>query len=244
MVSLPGGRFVMGNDGISVQGELDYARPSHDVTVPPFKIDVTEVTVAAYRRCVDAGVCSLPTPDKPAPTWPTCKWFEPDREEHPINCVDWNQANTYCKWVGKELPSEEMWEFAARGKEGREFPWGRSVPGERYGAPDDIYDRLEGSCRTPDKESDYNTCPVGSAPRGATPEGVLDLAGNVKEWTSSVACEYGKKSTCDQKLRIVRGGRNDWFDHPYQSLVYFRAVSELNSSNAAKGFRCAKSEKP
>jgi formylglycine-generating enzyme len=240
MIALKGGLFTMGHDGLSPEGELDDSQPSHTASVPPFQIDVTEVTVDAYRRCVEDGACSVPENRKrELLSLPLCTWYEPDRGNHPINCVSWYQADAYCKWAGKQLPTEEMWEFAARGKTDREFPWGRSVPNSRWGIPNDIYERLQGSCTTEDKKSDYDTCPVGSAPKGATPEGVLDLAGNVAEWTSSPYCSYTTKK-CDPELRIVRGGINNWYGFPYRVRNVMRGPAKLHRAWSEFGFRCAK----
>ena len=243
MIALKGGTFTMGTDAVAPNGELDNDRPSHFATVPPFRIDMTEVTVDAYRRCVEDGACSMPE-HKPRPLQrPPCNWNEAGRGAHPINCVTWHQADAYCKWTGKQLPTEEMWEFAARGKHGRDFPWGPGVPNHRWGAPADVYERLEGSCRTPDKSSDYDTCPVGSAPLGATPEGVLDLAGNVMEWTASPHCSYATKK-CDDKLRVVRGGTNNWYSFPSTILTHGRGGVDPDASGGTHGFRCARLDKP
>jgi len=240
MVALKGGAFLMGDDSITPNGELDLSRPSHTATTPPFRIDVTEVTVDAYRRCVDAGACSLPTQQPAGLEWPTCTWFEPNRGNHPINCVTWRQTDAYCTWAGKQLPTEEMWEFAARGPYGREFPWGRRVYGHRWFLPTDIHERVQGSCHADNKRLHYETCPVGSAPLGATPEGVLDLAGNVQEWTSSPYCDYSGKKKCDQALRVFRGGNNDWYTYSYEMHSAYRGAADLDVASAAIGFRCAK----
>jgi formylglycine-generating enzyme required for sulfatase activity len=234
----------MGTDTLSPQKELDWARPEHTATSPSFRMDVTEVTVDAYRRCVEAGPCSPPTDLPHHPQWPTCSWYGAARGNHPVNCVTWEQADAYCRWAKKQLPTEEMWELAARGPHGREFPWGRKVPNQTWGAPDDVYQRLEGSCRTPDHESDYDTCPVGSAPLGATPEGILDLAGNVSEWTTTPSCDYGKKGKCYDNYRIARGGTNDWYDYPHRTWTVYRGSEQLGKANATIGFRCVKLDNP
>ena len=244
MIALQGGTFDMGTDGITHQNELDWCRPLHTAKVGPFQIDVTEVTVEAYRRCVDANVCSPPVQQKEEIDWPKCTWFEPDRKNHPVNCVTWAQADGYCRWAGKELPTEEMWEFAARGKTGRDFPWGDGVRGERWGAPHDILDRLMGSCQKPNRETEHDTCPVGSALLGATPEGVLDLAGNVREWTASMGCPYDKKMHCDREDHAIRGGTNNWYSRPYANLAYYRGAGEPDYVSQWLGFRCAKSGAP
>jgi len=235
----------MGHDGISPNGELDDARPSHWATVPPFRIDITEVTVDAYRRCLEAGACSVPVDAKvdlgePVP----CNWTEPNRGNYPINCVTWQQADGYCRWAGKQLPTEEMWEFAARGKAARDFPWGPAVPNQRWGVPPDVLERLRGSCQGQFKSTaDPSTCPVGSAPKGATPEGVLDLAGNVGEWTASDYCEYATK-TCNAAKKVARGGDNGWSRLPFRTLTVFRADLDPTYASPIFGFRCAKLDKP
>ena len=248
MVALKGGVFTMGTDALAPQGELDAARPEHMATVPAFHIDVTEVTVDAYRRCVEDGVCSLPA-NKPRVLQadPRCSWYVADRGNHPVNCVTWHQADGYCKWTGKQLPTEEMWEFAARGKHGRDFPWGPGVPNHRWGAPGDVDKRLQGSCRNrhgySDYDSDYDTIPVGCAPLGATPEGVLDLAGNVAEWTSSPGCDYATKK-CDDNRRILKGGINDWSTFPHWMLGATRSAGDPAAAMSTIGFRCARLDKP
>lgn len=233
----------MGHDGISPEGQLDDSHPAHFASVPPFQIDITEVTVDAYRRCVEDGACSLPEQQPRELARPPCNWYETSRGHHPINCVSWHQADAYCKWTGKQLPTEEMWEFAARGKTERIFPWGPGAPGSRWGAPPDIFERLEGSCWTEDRKSNFDTCPVGSAPRGATPEGVLDLAGNVSEWTSSPYCKYAGKK-CDDMVRGVRGGVNNWHSFPHWTWNTYRAGVEPGVTSNLVGFRCARLDKP
>lgn len=240
MARFAGATFTMGEDVVSPDRELDWSTPSHAASVPPFELDVTEVTVGAYRRCFDAGVCSTPGNEPRASAWPTCNWGVDGRDDYPINCVTWRQADAYCRWAKKELPTEEMWEYAARGKSGRTFPWGNKVDGMRWGAPPDVYERLEGRCRTPDHRSDYDTCPVGSAPLGATPEGVLDLAGNVSEWTDSPSCTYGKKNSCDDEYRVHRGGGNNYSSYPQEIWAAFRASGKKDYFTAAIGFRCAR----
>jgi formylglycine-generating enzyme required for sulfatase activity len=104
MVKLEGGTFTMGsNDGFPHQ------KPTHPVTLKPFSMDVTEVTVAAYEACVDAGSCSTLDLNEYDP----CNWGKSDRGNHPINCVDWEQATSFCRWANKRLPTEEEWEYGA-----------------------------------------------------------------------------------------------------------------------------------
>jgi formylglycine-generating enzyme required for sulfatase activity len=180
MARIPGGTFMMGSDGGN-----STEKPVHPVAVAAFSMDVTEVTVAAYGACVTAGKCSEPG------TGDDCNWGKNDRQDHPINCVDWNQATAYCAYAGKRLPTEEEWEYAARGTDGRTYPWGNEAPRNEL-------------CwkRWASKEG---TCVVGSHPSGASPFGLQDMAGNVGEWTSSNYCSY-PINKCIDTARVSRGG--------------------------------------
>ncbi|RME49580.1 MAG: protein kinase, partial [Deltaproteobacteria bacterium] len=163
-VSIPRGCFDMG----SYRGEED-EQPVYKECFKDFYIDKTEVTVAQYQRCVDAGVCSSALLDQS--DWGSdeaCNWGKPGREDHPINCVDWSQAKQYCQWVGGRLPTEREWEYAARGEGGWEYPWGDAEADCDHAV---MHDGEDG-CGA------YSTMPVGSKPAGASPFGVLDMAGN------------------------------------------------------------------
>ncbi len=228
--------------------------PPFGVTVEPFCLDVTEVTVAAYAACEDCERASM-TVEFEGLT-PNGRSFEsqfcngPDAQEHPINCVDWNQAKRYCEAQKKRLPSEAEWELAARGAEARTYPWGHLAPtGARLNACGDECSRMLTARRAEvgkgpwpamfgDDDAAPATSPVGRYPAGASPAGALDLAGNVWEWTESPYCPYGKPD-CGDSRRVLRGG--GWDTTESQDV---RAARRYPSAPTARGrsigFRCAK----
>lgn len=165
-VAVPGGAFMMGcNDAVDTACEDD-EYPYHEVTLSSFAIDQTEVTVAMWNECVDAGAC----PSLPATDWGGNACTYPS-DDHPVTCIDWFQAGAYCEWRGGALPTEAQWEKAARGDDGRIYPWGD-----------------EASSCTLAHSSDCGGAPgsiaVGSKPAGASPYGALDMTGNVAEWVA------------------------------------------------------------
>jgi formylglycine-generating enzyme required for sulfatase activity len=155
MVYVPAGEFIMGSDE-GGRGE----RPMHIVYLDAFWIDKTEVTNAQYRKCVEARACDTPVR--------TTYYDDADYVQHPVVYVSWNDADVYCRWAGKRLPTEAEWEKAARGTGGRTYPWG-----ERINCDHAQYSKCDG-----------RTVPVGSKPKGASPYGALDMAGNVWEWVA------------------------------------------------------------
>lgn len=217
MVTIAAGEFFAGcNESVDHEC-FDLEKPGGTRTLPAFSIDRTEVTVAAYRACVDAGAC------READGGEGCNASLVEREAHPINCVDWEQARAYCTWRGARLPSEWEWERAARGTDGRKYPWGNEPVDCRRA----VIDEGSGSaCGRGD-----TTFEVGSKPEGASPDGVLDLIGNVWEWTASI--HDGNSSP------VVRGGAY------YVDALLARASFQLRFSPVGSGpfvgFRCAKS---
>lgn len=164
MCLVPAGPFMMGCNADVDSECMDSEKPYHEVATPTFKIDKNDVTVSEYQRCVEEGGCTA------AGTGTRCNFNTPGKENHPINCVDWDQTRYYCAWTGKRLPSEAEWEKAARGTDGRKYPWGN--------APLDC-DRAVHSA---DGCSNSSTAPVGSKPAGASPYGAEDMVGNVWQW--------------------------------------------------------------
>jgi len=141
--------------------------------IPSFYYDVQETTLADYRKCVDAGACTPPHDEWGAPG---CNLDRPEYDNYPISCIDWYQADAYCRWAGKRLPMHYEWGWAARsGTAGTRYPWGDESP----------------SCDLANVDSDGTGCgfggpwPVGTRPAGASRQGVQDLIGNVWEWTGT-----------------------------------------------------------
>jgi len=215
--------------------------PRHRVVLTkPFCFDATEVTVAAYKTCVDAGNC------KPPRTWGM--WINfPTKSDHPVNKLGWRLARNYCKAQGKDLPTEAQWEWAATGGDERPWPWG-SEPATCEHA-DFTPAVLEGPS-SDDGCRGGGTSPVGSTPRGdrVWPSGALhDLAGNVWEWTLDNYAATGKKpgpltETDPLHLRdeasphVTRGG--GWNRSAKGIRAQFRAGSPVDYQVPALGFRC------
>ncbi len=201
MAALPGGTYTMGER-------------KDTVTVAGFCMDRTEVTAEAYGACVKAGQCTADHLNGSNSNYGVAA-----RAKHPINYVDWGQATTYCRAQGKRLPTEEEWEWAARGgSEGRTFPWGEAQADAQL-----CWSGI--SKRT-------GTCPVGSFPAGDTPGCLHDMAGNVWEWTSSNFDDT-------PAARVARGGR--WYDDYGSSVrARLRSRSAPASRNGDLGFRCAR----
>ena len=212
---IAGGSFLMGSE----QGDGD-EKPVHRVELDGFCLDETPVTVGEYARC---SGCTKPNTGK------DCNWGILGRGNHPVNCVDWNQATAYCRLVGKQLPTEAQWEYAARGGARQlEYPWGSEQPQGRA-----CWSRTEG------------TCAVGTYPSGAFT--LKDMAGNVWEWLQDWYGPYPRSATKNHvhesygSSRVCRGG--SWNYHFPSGLrgsdrIFVTPVSRYNSL----GFRCAKAK--
>jgi formylglycine-generating enzyme required for sulfatase activity len=171
LVPIPQGPFFMGCNAAVDRNCRWNESPPRVVYLDAFEIDVTEVTQAQYYQCVKAGACRAPV------CWNPCK-----KGEHPVGCVNRDDANAYCRWVGKRLPTEAEWEKAARGTDGLLYPWGNEpLSCERA--------NIRG-CRDP-----IDTVPVGQYPKGASPYGVLDMVGNGGEMVQDYYdADYYKKN--------------------------------------------------
>jgi sulfatase modifying factor 1 len=219
MVSVPGGTYELG----STDGDPD-EKPVVTVTVGAFTLDTTEVTVAAFARCVSAGKCTEPD------TGMYCNWHKEGHDDHPVNCVDQKQATDFCAFAGKRLPTEEEWEFAARGPDGRRYPWKDGAPGAQL--------CWNGEGSDMGKGQRQGTCPVASYPAGRSQFGAFDMAGNVWEWTSSGHCPYDHRG-CTAPTQIIRGGA--WNNVvPQYVRSQDRAEEAAGSRHDNVGFRCVK----
>jgi len=215
MVEVPAGEFYYGCNE-QVDSECDSnEKPGRTRSLDTFRIDRSEVTLAAYGECVDAGACSAPDSGR------FCNWGCFDRTQHPVNCVDWNQALGYCKWRGARLPSEQEWEKAARGTDGRKYPWGDEVPSCNYAI---VSYGGDGCGRN-------STWPVGSKPLGASPYGASDMVGNVWEWTY----DWYDSS---RGARVLRGG--SWWDESGYARASLRSGYGPRYRRPGIGFRCAR----
>jgi formylglycine-generating enzyme required for sulfatase activity len=266
---IPAGTFQMGSpEGDGAADE----HPQHEVTLDAFCMDKTEVTVAAYRHCEEEarnGVKCVPAPTTVSYSGYSAddvkRWSQlcngrtdkTDRDMHPVNCVDWNQADTYCRWAGGRLPTEAEWEYTARGTDGRTYPWGEEPPpGPK------LLNACGSECRAMgnhlggawaimyEADDGYeSTAPVGKFPHGSSPFGLLDMAGNVWEWTADAYRRYdpGKQSNPfwspkDGDARVRRGG--SWFDsEPRLVRAANRNVLAAASRYDFVGFRCARGPK-
>lgn len=223
MVYVPPGDFMMGSS--KDQGYND-ERPQHAANLSAYWIDKTEVTAAQYQRCVEAGACSAPGAGD------YCTFGVAGRENHPINCVDWNQAAAYCSWAGKRLPTEAEWEKAARGTDGRVYPWGDTWDASKLNS-------AEGGPGT--------TTAVGTYPAGASPYGALDMAGNVWEWIAdwydpiyyAQSPRQNPTGPASKDSRIMRGGSWNNFASFARVAVRYPVAPDLQTTH--RGFRCTRS---
>lgn len=222
MILIPGGSFEMG-----MPPELTGGNPRVHTTVKPFFLDRLEVTTEAYLTCVEVGRCE-PTAKKSGCNATARK----PRLRHPINCLSKVQAEHYCTEQGKRLPTEAEWEYAARGTDGRTYPWGNELPQEQL-----CWERRKDA-------EDQSTCPVGSFPQGASPFGALDMAGNVWEWTSTEETDAVVRPPEGKGSFRIRGGSfkvnelsgpDDYEVRSDQSSVY-----PHEGASTEIGVRCAK----
>lgn len=226
MAEIPEGPFAMGSDGGQA---LEDERPNHQVWLATFFMDLHEVTTAQYAVFLAAT-------NRPAP-W---QWDTVDLSQHgdrPVIGVDWADADAYCRWRGKRLPTEAEWEKSARGTDGRSYPWGNQLPsnaranfalGARFS-----YSQV--------------VMPVQAYEAGKSPYGLYQMAGNVWEWVQDwysadyygISPEQNPQGPEQGSFKVLRGG--SWSDLPKYLLTYGRFKLPPDTRNSYTGFRCAKS---
>jgi formylglycine-generating enzyme required for sulfatase activity len=233
MVFVPGGTFLMGSRGD--EGRVGFEvgvdeMPQHPVRVRSFFIDRHEVTNAQYQRFIQATNREAPADPKDVEYYAWVDGNPPaGQEDHPVCYVAWDDANAYCTWVGKRLPTEAEWERAARGDDGRIWPWGNTFDPAR--------------CNAVEAGFLWST-PVGSFPGGASPYGVMDLCGNVAEWTSSWYGPYPgstlKRTAFGKQMRVARGGAWVLPAEPWSRATNRNLAQPPDLKHRTLGFRCAK----
>ncbi|HAO94120.1 MAG: hypothetical protein A2X93_02110 [Deltaproteobacteria bacterium GWC2_56_8] len=223
MVLIPAGEFTMGSNEWWPKSQ-----PEHSRMVGAFYIDRYEVTNQRYKAFVDAA--GYPAPDH----WKDGNIPE-GKKDHPVVYVTWKDADNFCRWEGKRLPSEEEWEKAARGSDKRTFPWGDKFAKEKGNTP---------------QYGHEDTLPIGSFESGKSPYGLYDMAGNAFEWTDSWFKPYPGNTHPDEnygeKYKVLKGG--SWYDcttykcgisSPNYNRIFFHPTTKNNNF----GFRCANDKK-
>ena len=237
MVVIPAGAFIMGSNA----GPED-ERPAHELTLPAYSIDRFPVTNADFAEFLNAQLARFGPParlydiDDPDARIHrrSGRWIaDAGYENHPVVEVPWAGAVAFCDSRGKRLPTEAEWEKAARGTDGRRYPWGNELP-----------DRRRGQFAAGWNE----TAPVDAFPAGASPYGVRDMAGNAWEWVSSAYRPYpyrGDDGREDPKPGVVRGTRGGGHDSPASEITTTQRGRNLSRNPASGhhniGFRCARS---
>ncbi len=235
LVAVPAGDFIMGTQAGAGN---DDERPVHTVTLDAFWIDRTEVTNAQYRAFVRATGHRAPGGCQTG----VATYDDETKANHPVVCVSWDDAQAYCKWAGARLPTEAEWEKAARGTDGRPYPWGTHFDGSRVNYCDI---NCELSRKDAGADDGYaESAPVGSYPAGASPYGALDMVGNVWEWVSdwftdrgySLSTPVNPHGPASGQYRTLRGG--SWNGTIGNARTGFRAWMEPDKRDVVVGFRC------
>jgi formylglycine-generating enzyme required for sulfatase activity len=229
---VPAGEFEMGSDS----SEYAEEEPGHTVYLDDYYIDKYEVTNARYKACVDAGVCQQPNETSSATR--SDYYGNPEFDGYPVIYVDWDMAATYCEvWRGSHLPTEAQWEKAARGSDGRSYPWGEGIDASLAN-----YHYAVG-----------DTTAVGTYEVSQSPYGVYDMSGNVWEWVTDWYDENYYETLGDLtdnptgpsggQFHVLRGG--SWINEADFVRTFTRGWNDLSYFDFADfGFRCARDATP
>jgi serine/threonine-protein kinase len=215
MAYVPGGEFIMGRDN-----GTQYERPQHQAAVSPFFIDLYEVTCEEYKKFIDETGYRAPV------GWSKGN-YPPAWARRAVSGIDWDDANAYARWAGKRLPTEQEWEFAARGTDLRLYPWGN---------------QWKGMAANADSSSHGHVAEIGEHPAGPSPFGAQDMVGNVWEWTASDLAPYPGGTLPGQArgdVKVVRGG--SWRENRSQATVTTRmGMAPRGVVSPDVGFRCVR----
>lgn len=229
MVEIPAGKFIMGTNS-----RMPDEGPEQERMLGRYFIDIYEVTNLQYKAFIDAT-------NRRSPEYFRNRTFPEGKSDHPVTFVDWKDANSYCEWAGKRLPTDMEWEKAARGTDGRIFPWGSEFDIDRANTPQ----------RWKILEKEGDTTPVGAFPEGRSPYGVYDMSGNVWEWTASWYEAYPgnthKTENYGKKYKTLKGG--SWWDCSFYQCgisapLFNRSFFYRSTKNNSFGFRCATETPP
>jgi serine/threonine-protein kinase len=229
MVYVPEGKFSMGSDSSNFSNE----KPAHQIDLSAFWIDQSEVTIKQYTACVNDKGC---TPPEQNSSFTRMNYFDnPEFDDFPVIYVNWDQASAYCAWAGRRLPTEAEWEKAARGTDGRAYPWGDNTPKDTY---------------LNYNQNKDDTTKAGNYKSGKSPYGVYDMAGNVSEWVNDwFNATYYKNSPPVDPMgpiegddRVLRGGSWSGFDGNVRSA--YRDKFDPLKADPYIGFRCASGTTP
>ncbi len=225
MIRIPAGEFIMGSDErFSDEG------PQHVVHLDDYSIDRYEVTNLQYLAFIENS-------GRRAPQHFTGRRIPAGKVDHPVTFVSWFDARDYCKWAGKRLPTEQEWEKAARGEDGRVFPWGNEFRLHKANTP----------VRWARIGIGGDTTPVGAFAEGVSPYGLYDMSGNVWEWTDAWYLPHpgneNRSENFGQIYRVLKGG--SWWDCSFYQCgisapLYNRSFFNARVTNSTFGFRCAK----
>ncbi len=232
MVLIPSGEFLMGStekDGKIGQAIGVDEVPQHSVNLRGFYIDLHEVTNREYKAFVDATGRRPPENKYPGEYSWEAGSPPAGKEDVPVTDVSWHDADAYCRWAGKRLPAETEWEKAARGTDGRQWPWGNEFK--------------QDSCNV--KYTGYGEIlPAGSVSGDISPYGVYDMCGNVSEWTDAWYLPYPgstlQRESFGETYKVVRGGSVVMPAFPYSRAAYRANANKPDYRHRGIGFRCVK----
>ena len=222
MVYVPKGKFTMGSTDSDA---WDDESPVREVSLDAYWIDKYEVSNGQYQKCVNAGKCTKPSYTDSSTR--SSYYGKAEYDNYPVIYVSWHQAKAYCEWAGGSLPTEAQWEKAARGTDARKYPWGDESPNSNLVN----YGKIKG-----------DTTAVGSYPRGVSPYGAMDMAGNVWEWVLDWYGPYDAAETNNPQgpgtgdYRVLRGG--GWYDVSWDIRSALRNFNFPTFTYAMEGFRC------